>query len=80
MQINKLPARFRDLALQRRKEYGFPFAEETDVQSLWCAFEWKRTPEGAHFWDLVDDRKYNHATMVLNKLNRDEQKRQTSAL
>jgi len=80
MQINKLPARFRDLALQRRKEYGFPGADERDEQSLWCAFDWKRTPEGAQFWDFVDDRKFNHAMKILNRQTKDEQKRQTSAV
>jgi hypothetical protein len=68
MQINNLPPVFKHLAFLRRKEYGFPEAEQNDVQSLWCAFDWKRTPEGAQFWDFVDDRKYNHAMKILNKL------------
>jgi hypothetical protein len=80
MQINNLPPVFKHLAFLRRKEYGFPEAEENDVQSLWCAFDWKRTPEGAQFWDFVDDRKFNHAMKILNRQSKDEQERQTAAV
>jgi hypothetical protein len=79
MQINKLPLRLRELALRRRREYGFPGAEANDVQSLWCAFPWKDTPEGAHFWDWVDDGKYNVATRHLNRMT-DEPKRKTATV
>jgi len=65
MKISQLPEPFKSLAIKRREEYGFPHSENQDV--LWCAFNWKRTPEGAAFWDMVDEKRYK-TEVVRNRI------------
>jgi len=79
MQINKLPDRLREMALRNRRTIGFPGAEAADQQSLWLAFPWKDSPEGAEFWDYVDEGKFHVAVRIFNKQNHDAEKAQAGA-
>lgn len=56
MIISELPDRYRELAIQRRKECKKPKAKNFSVEDLRNAFVWNDTPEG-EFWKKVHDAK-----------------------
>jgi hypothetical protein len=55
--ISQLPPSLMELAETRRQEWKtvHPDDDFADSDRLVEAFSWNETPEGSHFWALVDD-------------------------